>query len=56
LGFVRPTIIGTQFCEGNESREKSPTLGFLRLRRLGVAAISLITIEDFVIAEEFGQI
>jgi hypothetical protein len=22
LGFVRPTIIRTQFCEGDESREK----------------------------------
>jgi hypothetical protein len=31
-----------------------PTLGFLKLRRLRVAAISLIAIEDFVIAEEFG--
>jgi hypothetical protein len=53
---VCPTIIRTQFCEGDESREKCPTLGFLKLRELRAAAISLIAIEDFVIAEEFGQI
>jgi hypothetical protein len=53
---VRPTIINTQFCEGDESREKCPTLGLVKLRGLRAAAISLITIEDFVIAEEFGQI
>jgi hypothetical protein len=53
---VRPTIIRTQFCEGDESREKWPTFGVLKLRRLRAAAISLIAIEDFVIAEEFSQI
>jgi hypothetical protein len=53
---VRPTIIRTQFCDGDESREKWPTLGPLKLRGLRAAAISLIAIEDFVIAEEFGQI
>jgi hypothetical protein len=52
---VRPTIIRTQFCEGDESREKCPTLGLLKLRGLRAAAISLMAIEDFVIAEEFGQ-
>jgi hypothetical protein len=35
---------------------KCPTLGLLKLRRLRAAAISLIAIGDFVIAEEFGQI
>jgi hypothetical protein len=53
---VRPTIIRTQFCEGDESREKTSDLGPLKLRGLRAAAISLITIEDFVIGEEFGQI
>jgi hypothetical protein len=53
---VRPTIIRTQFCEGDESREKCPTRGFLKLRGLSAAAPSLISIEEFVIAEEFGQI
>jgi hypothetical protein len=53
---VRPTIIHAQFCEGDESREKFPTLGLLKLRGLRTAAISLIAIEDFVITEEFGQI
>jgi hypothetical protein len=53
---VRPTIIRTHFCEGDESREKYPTLGLLKLRGLRAAAISLIVIKDFVIAEEFGQI
>jgi hypothetical protein len=53
---VRPTIIRTQFCEGDESREKRSTNGLLKLRGLRAAAISLIAIEDFVIAEEFGQI
>jgi hypothetical protein len=53
---VRPTIICTQFCEGEESREKCPTRGLLKLRGLRAAAISLIAREDFVIAEEFGQI
>jgi hypothetical protein len=55
-GFVRPTSIRTQFCEGDESREKCPILGLLKLRGFRAAAISLIAIEDFVIAEEFGQI
>jgi hypothetical protein len=36
--------------------KKCPTLGLLKLRGLRVPAISLIAIEDFVIAEEFGQI
>jgi hypothetical protein len=36
--------------------KKCPTLGLLKLRRLRGMAISLIAIEDFVIAEEFGQI
>jgi hypothetical protein len=53
---VRPTITRTQFCEGDESQEKCPTLGLLKLRGLKAAAISLITIEDFVIAEEFGRL
>jgi hypothetical protein len=53
---VRSTIIRTQFCEGDESREKCPTLGLLELRELRAAEISLIAIEDFVIAEEFGHI
>jgi hypothetical protein len=53
---VRPTVIRTQFCEGDESREKCPTLDLLKLRGLRVAAISLISREDFVIPEEFGQI
>jgi hypothetical protein len=53
---VRPTIIRTHFCEGDESQEKCPTLGLLKLRGLRAAAISLITREDFIIAEEFGQI
>jgi hypothetical protein len=35
--------------------KKWPTLGLLRLRELRAAAISLIAIADFVIAEEFGQ-
>jgi hypothetical protein len=51
---VRPTIIRTQFCEEDASREKCPTLGRLKLRGFRAAAISLIAIEDFVIAEEFG--
>jgi hypothetical protein len=41
--------------EKNHER-KCSTLGFLKLRRLRAAAISVIAIEDFVIAEEFGQI
>jgi hypothetical protein len=53
---MRPTIIRTQFCERDESREKRPTFGLLKLRGLRAAAISLIAREDFVIAEEFGQI
>jgi hypothetical protein len=51
---VRSTIIRIQFCEGDESRQKCPTLGLLKLRGLRAAAISLIAIEVFVIAEEFG--
>jgi hypothetical protein len=42
--------------ECGKSREKCLTLGLLKLGGLRVAAISLMTIEDFVIAEEFGQI
>jgi hypothetical protein len=53
---VHPTIIRTQFYEGEDSREKCLILGLLKARRLRAAAISLIAIEDFVIAEEFGQI
>jgi hypothetical protein len=53
---VCPTIIGTQFCEGDALREKCPILGLLKLRGPRAAAISLIAIEDFAIAEEFGQI
>jgi hypothetical protein len=56
LGFVRPTIIRTQFCEGDESRTTIPTLGLLILRGLRAAAISLIAGEDFVIVDEFGHI
>jgi hypothetical protein len=52
---VRLTIIRTQFCGRDESREKWPTLGLLKLLGPRAAAISLIAIEDFVIAEEFGQ-
>jgi hypothetical protein len=53
---MRPTIIRTRFCEGEESRERHPTLGILKLRGLRAAAISLIAIKDFVNVEEFGQI
>jgi hypothetical protein len=53
---VPPTIIRTQFCGGDESREKCPNLSLLKLRGLRAAAISLIAIEDFVVADEFGQI
>jgi hypothetical protein len=35
---------------------KRPTLGLLKLRGIRAGAISLITIEGFVIAEKFGQI
>jgi hypothetical protein len=41
--------------EMNHER-KWPNLGLLKLRRPRAAAISLIAIEDFVIAEEFNQI
>jgi hypothetical protein len=53
---VRPTIICTQFCEEDESREKRPTPGLLKLRGLRAAAISLIAREDFVITEELDHI
>jgi hypothetical protein len=53
---VLPTIIRTQFCEGDESREKIPTPGILKLRGFRAAAVSLSAIEDFVVVEEFGQI
>jgi hypothetical protein len=53
---MRPTIIRTQFYERDESGEKCPTLCLLKLRWLRAAAVSLIAIEDFVIAEEFGEI
>jgi hypothetical protein len=36
--------------------KKYPTLGLLKLRWFRAAAISLIAIEDFPIAGEFGQI
>jgi hypothetical protein len=36
--------------------KKCPTLGLLKLAGLRTAAISLIAREDFVTAEEFGQI
>jgi hypothetical protein len=36
--------------------KKWSTLGLLKLKGLGATAISLIAREDFVIAEEFGQI
>jgi hypothetical protein len=36
--------------------KKCPIRGVVKLRGLSAAAISLIAIEDFVIAEEFGQI
>jgi hypothetical protein len=38
------------------NEKKCPTLGLLKLRGLRAAAISLIAIEDFAIAEEFAQI
>jgi K+/H+ antiporter YhaU regulatory subunit KhtT len=41
--------------ETNHER-KRPILALLKLRGLRAAAISSITIENFVIAEEFGQI
>jgi hypothetical protein len=41
--------------EANHKKE-CPILRLLKLRGLRAAAISLIAIEDFVIAEEFGQI
>jgi hypothetical protein len=53
---VRLTIIRTQLCDGDESSDKCPTLSLLKLRGFRATAISLIAIEDFVIAEEFGQI
>jgi hypothetical protein len=53
---VRPTIIRAQFCEGDESREKRQIPGLLKLRGLRDAAISLIAIEDYVIAEEFDHV
>jgi hypothetical protein len=36
--------------------KQCPTPGLLKLRGLRAAAIPLIAIEDFIIAEEFGQI
>jgi hypothetical protein len=36
--------------------KKCPTLDLLKLRGLRAAAIWLIAIEDFIIAEDFGQI
>jgi hypothetical protein len=36
--------------------KKCPTAGLLKLKGFRAAAISLIAIEDFAIAEEFGQI
>jgi hypothetical protein len=43
-------------CRETSHEKKRPTLGLLKLRGLRATAISLIAIEDFVIAEEFGQI
>jgi hypothetical protein len=37
-------------------KKKFPTRGLSKLRGLRAAAISLIAIKDFVIAEEFDQI
>jgi hypothetical protein len=37
-------------------KKKCPTRSLLKLRGLRAAAISLVSREDFVIAEEFGQI
>jgi CRISPR/Cas system CMR-associated protein Cmr3 (group 5 of RAMP superfamily) len=41
--------------ETNQAK-KRPTRGFLKFRGLKATVISLITREDFVIAEEFSQI
>jgi hypothetical protein len=41
--------------EANHEKKRA-TLRLLKLRGLRAAAISLIVREDFVIAEEFGQI
>jgi hypothetical protein len=60
FGGVSPSNDLTRYkmesFSGDESREKCPTLGLLKLRGLGAAAISLIAMEGFVIVEEFGQI
>jgi hypothetical protein len=56
LGFCAPDDHPHSFREGEESQEKRPTLDLLKLRWLRAAAISLIAIENFVIADEFGQI
>jgi hypothetical protein len=37
-------------------KTKYPTLGLLKLKGLRAAAIWLMATEDFVIAEEFGEI
>jgi hypothetical protein len=44
------------FVMETNHEKKCPTIGLLKLRGLRAAAISLIAIEDFVIAEGFGQI
>jgi hypothetical protein len=41
--------------EANHEK-KYPTLGLLKLRGLRAAAVLLIAIEDFIIAEKIGQI
>jgi hypothetical protein len=53
---VRPPITRTQFVREMNHEKKCPTPGLLKLRELRGGAISLIAMEDFVIAEEFGQI
>jgi hypothetical protein len=41
---------------GTNHEKTCPILGLLKSRGIWAAAISLIAIEYFVIAEEFGQI
>jgi hypothetical protein len=36
--------------------KQCPSLGLLKLRGFRAAAVSLIAIENFLIAEEFGQV
>jgi hypothetical protein len=44
------------FMRETNHEKQCPILGLLKLRGLRAAAISLIATEDFVLAEEFGQI